>query len=80
MYMSQDYKWRRPLEFASIGQEGAVSPWYRELPEAKVIVGDGIIRVVQIGWDHNSRIFLECSGEQIDAAKEMRFGVSLICK
>jgi len=63
-----------PATIGKIRKDGAVAKWNRENPTHKIIHGDKIMKVNNIPWHNNSKLFLEHLGHRVKAATKRQEG------
>jgi len=63
-----------PATIGKVRKDGAVAQWNSENPTHKIIPGDKIIKVNNIPWHNNSKLFLEHLGHRVKAATKRQEG------
>jgi len=63
-----------PATVGRVRKEGAVAKWNEDNPTHKIIPGDKIIKVNNIPWHKNTKLFREHLGHQVKAATKRQEG------
>merc|ERR1719487_2709227 len=70
------YDWN-PLSVVGIRKDGLIEQWNKANPDRAVLKGDEIIKVNDILWHHNSKIFVERIHGQFLAGSQLKEGAKL---
>jgi len=63
-----------PATIGSIRKDGAVPKWNKENPTHKIMEGDKIIKVNNLPWHNNTKLFREHLGHRVKAATKRQEG------
>jgi len=63
-----------PATIGKIRRDGAVAKWNKDNPTHKIVVGDKIMKVNNLPWHNNTKLFLEHVGHRVKAATKRQEG------